>query len=304
MVEPAFKKIVVFGVGLIGGSFALALETARAAGEIIGVDRDSANLRRAVDLGVISKSETDAALAVEGADLVLLAIPVGQMEGAMQRIAPRLAATTVVTDAGSTKQDVVRLAVQHLGARLTQFVPAHPIAGAEKSGVEAADATLFQGHNLVLTPLAETSPAAIERVRKAWQICGMNVRQMSAATHDRVFAAVSHLPHVLAFALVEELAGREDAEEFFRYAAGGFRDFTRIASSSPEMWRDISLANRDALVRELESYQEQLQVLRRLLLDSDGAALQAVFERARDKRNAWLAQSSINSKVARSDAKK
>ena len=288
-----FEKIAIFGVGLIGGSFALALRDAHAVREVVGVDRDPVNLQRAFDLGVITTQEADPARAVHEADLVLLAIPVGQMKSVMEAIVPHLSSATVVSDAGSTKQDVVRLALQQMAHHLARFVPAHPIAGAEKSGVGAASADLFRGRNLVLTPLAETAPTAIERVQRAWQLCGMTVRQMSAASHDRIFAAVSHLPHLLAFALVDELAGRSDGEQFFRYAAGGFRDFTRIASSSPEMWRDISLANRAALVTELENYQEQLQTLRRMLIESDGGALEALFGRARAARDAWLATSNV-----------
>ncbi|MES2353987.1 MAG: prephenate dehydrogenase/arogenate dehydrogenase family protein [Pseudomonadota bacterium] len=293
--QPVFKKVAIFGVGLIGGSFALALKQAHAVQHIVGVERDLNNLQRAFDLGVITQQETDPAPAVEGADLVLLAMPVGQMQTVMESIAPCLSPTTIITDVGSTKQNVVRLALEYLPTHLSRFVPAHPIAGAEKSGAEAASAALFQGRNVVLTPLAETSVAAIDVVKKAWELCGTVVRQMPAATHDRIFSAVSHLPHFLAFALVDELAGRADAAEFFRYAASGFRDFTRIASSSPEMWRDICLSNRDALVGELENYQEQLQVMRRMLLDSDGNALEELFGRARDARNEWLA----NSKAAK-----
>jgi len=290
LAQPIFKKVAVFGVGLIGGSFALALKAAGGAKDIVGVGRNPANLQRALDLGVITQLEIDPARAVAEADLVLLAMPVGQMKGVMQAIAPHLAPATIVTDAGSTKQDVVRLALQYLPNHLPSFVPAHPIAGAENSGVDAARADLFRGRNLILTPLAETSNAAIERVKTAWQLCGMTVRQLSAAAHDQVFAAVSHLPHVLAFALVEALAARSNAEDFFRYAGSGFRDFTRIASSSPEMWRDICLANRDALIQELENYQEELQQLRRMILDSDGDGLEKLFERARTARNEWLAQ--------------
>ena len=293
MPHPAFNKVTIFGIGLIGGSFALALKAAGAVGEIIGIDRDPNNLRRALERGIITGAEDDPAKAIQGADIVLLAMPVGQMASVMQAISPHLAATTIITDAGSTKQDVVRLALEHLPAHVSRFVPAHPIAGAEKSGVDAADPDLFRGKNLVLTPLAETSPAAVELIAKAWELCGMSIRRMPVATHDQVFAAVSHLPHLLAFALVEELAGRADAEEFFRYAAGSFRDFTRIASSSPEMWRDVCLANRDALARELENYQEQLHGLRRMLLDGDGQALEALFERARRARNEWLARSDV-----------
>lgn len=293
--SPVFGKVTIFGVGLIGGSFALALKAANAVGDIIGVDRDPVNLKRALDLGVITRQETNTERAVEGADLILLAMPVGQMRNVIQAIVPHLSPTTVVSDAGSTKQNVVRLALNEMPRHLAQFVPAHPVAGGERSGVEAASAELFRGRHLVLTPLAETSPAAIERVTQAWQLCGMIIRQMPASTHDRVFAAISHLPHLLAFALVESLAQRQDAKEFFRYAAGGFRDFTRIASSSPEIWRDVCLANRDALVSELENYQEQLQSLRRMLLDGNSEALEAMFERAREARNAWLAKSNVRS---------
>jgi prephenate dehydrogenase len=293
MSSPAFKKITIFGVGLIGGSFALALKAAHAVAEIVGVGRDPAHLRRAIELGVITRAEDDPGRAVSGADLVMLAVPVGQMENIMRAIAPHLTGETVVTDAGSTKQDVVRLARQFLAARLGQFVPAHPIAGAEKSGVDAAKAELYRDRNLVLTPLDKTAPQAVAVVEQAWKLCGAKIRRMSPAAHDQIFAAVSHLPHVLAFALVEELAGRGNAEEFFRYAAGGFRDFTRIASSSPEMWRDICLANRAAIDTELEQYQAQLQNLRRMLRDGDGAALEALFERARTARNQWLADSGL-----------
>ena len=292
MTQPLFRKVAIIGVGLIGGSFALALRAADAAEEIVGVDRDSVNLQRALQRRVVARAESDPADAVRDADLVFLAMPVGQMKTVMQLVAPHLNADAIITDTGSSKQDVVLLARQYLPEHLARFVPGHPIAGAEQSGVDAADGELFRGRNLVLTPIAETSADAINKVTSAWALCGATVRRMSAATHDRIFAAVSHLPHVLAFALVEELAGRADAEELFRYAAGGFRDFTRIASSSPEMWRDICLANRDSLAAELEVYGTQLETLRRLVLTGDSAALQALFERARVARNAWLAAGS------------
>lgn len=288
-----FERVAVIGVGLIGGSFALALKAAGAAREIVGTDRDAGNLQRALELGVIDRAETDPAKAVAGVDLVLLAMPVGQMGSVLQLIAPHIGDATVVTDAGSTKQDVVRLACELLPQRLAQFVPAHPIAGAEHSGVAAARADLFRDRSVITSPLAETSAQSLARVHEAWTACGACPRQMAAATHDQVFAAVSHLPHLLAFALVDELASRPNAREFFRYAASGFRDFTRIASSSPEMWRDICQSNRDALVAELENYQEQLSMLRDLLLAGDASALEALFTRARDARNAWLANNNV-----------
>lgn len=284
------NKLAIFGVGLIGGSLALALRQAGLVGEIVGVGRSAGNLNEALRRGVIDRAESIAAEAVKGADMVLLAVPVGQMGSIMEAIAPHLEAQTVVTDAGSTKCDVVALARQHLPAHLAHFVPAHPIAGAERSGASAASADLFQGRNVVITPMAEIDPAAVRTVRTMWQGCGAAVREMSPQAHDEIFAAVSHLPHLLSFALVDEIASRANGEELFSYAASGFRDFTRIAGSSPEMWRDICLANRAALLLELDAYRAQLDRLRALLEQDDGAALEQVFDHARAARNKWLSQ--------------
>jgi prephenate dehydrogenase len=184
---------------------------------------------------------------------------------------------------------VVAAARAALGGRIGQFVPAHPIAGAEHSGASAAKADLYRGKRVVLAPLAENAPALVEKAARAWEACGARLSRMSPAEHDAVFAAVSHLPHVLAFALVQEVAQRPNSGQLFGYAAGGFRDFTRIASSHPEMWRDICVANRDALVAELDRYIERLRVLRAPLAAADGAALEQVFHEARDARNRWLA---------------
>lgn len=284
------NKLVIFGVGLIGGSFALALREAGAVREIVGVGRSAANLEEALRLGVIDRAATDVAGALQDADLVLLAMPVGQMGGVMQAIAPHLSAQTVVTDAGSTKCDVVALARQHLPGHLARFVPAHPIAGAEKSGAAAASADLYRRRNVVVTSMPEIDPAAVRTVRALWETCGATVREMTPQAHDEVFAAVSHLPHLLAFALVEDIASRGNSEELFSYAASGFRDFTRIAGSSPEMWRDICLSNRTALVKELEIYQAQLARLHALLEQGDGAALEQVFSHASAARNTWIAK--------------
>ena len=285
---PHFKKIVIFGVGLIGGSFALALRKAGSVREIVGVGRSVGNLEEALRLGVIDQAAVDVASAVQDADLVMLAVPVGQMAGVMQQIAPCLGTRTIVTDAGSTKGDVAALARQYLPEHCTHFVPGHPIAGAEKSGVGAADASLFRGRQTVLTPLPETAAEAVEQVRLAWQQCGARVAKMSPENHDKIFAAVSHLPHLLSFALVDEIASRTNGEELFSYAASGFRDFTRIAGSSPEMWRDICLANRAALLKELEAYQAQLARLHAMLEQSNGAALEQVLNHASQARNAWV----------------
>jgi len=280
-------KLAIFGVGLIGGSFALALREAGAVGEIVGVGRSLENLQAALTMGAIDRIAATAVDALDQADLVLLAMPVGQMGAVMANIAPHLQAGTIVTDAGSTKQDVVALARQYLPNHLEWVVPGHPIAGAEHSGVKAARIELYRGRNVVLTPLPENTPTALEKTDAAWRACGANVSHMTAANHDSVFAAVSHLPHLLEFALVHDIAAKPNAEELFRHAASGFRDFTRIAASSAEMWRDICLANRAALLLELETYQAQLTRLHEMLKKEDSAALEQVFDSASQARRKW-----------------
>jgi prephenate dehydrogenase len=284
----AFDRVAVIGVGLIGGSFALALKAAGLARSVIGAGRSRENLELALRRGVIDAVAQGPAEAASRSDLVLLATPVAQFPRLFAAIAPVLATHAVVTDAGSTKLDVVEAARGALGERFTQFVPAHPIAGAEHSGAAAAAADLFRGKRVVLTPLAETSPRSLARVEEAWQACGARLFRMAPQDHDAVFAAVSHLPHLLAYALVHDLAERSNAAQLFGYAAGGFRDFTRIASSHPEMWRDICLANRAALLAELDRYAAQLAALRPMIERGDGAALERVFAAARGARERWL----------------
>ncbi len=281
-------KLVIVGVGLIGGSFALALKAAGAVGRVLGVGRSEANLRRALDLQIIDAGGALDAATLGDADLVLLAVPVGQMQAVMRAVAPLLGAKTVVTDAGSTKQDVVALARRELKGALSRFVPGHPIAGTEKSGAEAAFAALYRGRRVVLTPLKGSGPGAVALVRSAWEACGASVFELEPREHDAVLAGVSHLPHVLAYALVDQVARHKDAKRLFSYAAGGFRDFTRIASSHPEMWRDICLANRKALLAELARYGGELERVRRMLERGDGRALEALFAGARDARDRWL----------------
>jgi prephenate dehydrogenase len=281
------KKLVIFGVGLIGGSVALALKKTKTPATIVGVGRSAESLQTALDLGVIDVDTSDVAAAIKDADLVLIAAPVAQTPAILNAIKLHLNASTVITDAGSTKGDVLQCAKDILGEQFNQFVGGHPIAGAEKSGVSAATADLYLNKNVVLTPTAETDPEAIALVKTLWQACGANVSEMTAATHDGIFAAVSHLPHLLAFALVDDIASRTNAEQLFGFAASGFRDFTRIAGSHPEMWRDISLANRTALLNELDAYQQELSKLQQLLKAQDGAGLEALFERASVARNNW-----------------
>jgi prephenate dehydrogenase len=306
----SFNKLVIFGVGLIGGSLARGLrERGEAGGErkVIGVGRSTASSARALELGVIdgvAALNDDAALreALAGADFVLLAAPVAQTQPLLERIAPYLDADTIVTDAGSTKSDVVASARAALGARIGQFVPGHPIAGRESSGVDAALPDLYVNRNVVLCPLPENAPQAVERVAAMWRATGALVREMTFEQHDRVLASVSHLPHVLSFALVEQILNSPDAALKFSFAAGGFRDFTRIAASSPEMWRDVCVANRAALLDELDAYTAVLARLRAAIEAADGPALEAVFARSRVARTEWQEQRAAG--VAQSDASK
>jgi len=281
-------KVVVVGVGLIGGSFALALKAAGAVGRVVGVGRRIETLERARALGIVEEIGALDAATLADADLVLVAVPVAQSRVVLASLAPLLGESTVVTDAGSTKQDVVEAARAALGGRIARFVPGHPIAGTEHSGPEAAFAGLYRERRVVLTPLPENAPADVARVRSAWEACGAQVEELGAAEHDEVFAAVSHLPHLLAYALVEHVTGRPGGERLMSFAAGGFRDFTRIASSHPEMWRDICIANRGALAAELSRYESTLAGMRALLERGDSQSLEALFARARDARNRWL----------------
>lgn len=285
--QPEFGKIVVFGTGLIGGSFALALKAAGAVEEVVGFGRAPGTLRIAQELGVIDRAGINPAHEIGDADIVLVATPVAQMPEIFSRIAPYLGPNTLVTDGGSTKGDVVAAARTAFKGHIGKFVPAHPIAGAENSGPAAARWDLYRGKKVVVTPLAENNDERLDRIKRAWALCGADIYELTPEQHDRVFAAVSHLPHVLSYALVHDLATREDADLFFTFAASGFRDFTRIAASHPEMWRDICLANRQALLQELERYQAQLCELHDALTASDGERLEDIFGIARQARREW-----------------
>jgi prephenate dehydrogenase len=278
--------LALVGTGLIGGSFALALKEAGAVRTVFGVGRNPARLTVARELGLIDRT-ADWAEAGQ-ADCILLALPVGETETVLRQLAPHLKPGAIVTDAGSTKANVVAAAHAALGARFADFVPGHPIAGSEQSGPGAARADLYRGKRVVLTPQAGTRGEATATVRALWEAAGAQVETLDAALHDRVFAAVSHLPHLAAFALVDELAQRADSEIFFRFAASGFRDFTRIAGSSPEMWRDIALANRTAVLAELDAYVEALQAIRAAVSAEDAETLLKLFARARAAREHWM----------------
>jgi prephenate dehydrogenase len=290
--SPAPGKLVIVGTGLIGGSFALALKNAGKVGSIVGVGRSRDNLDQAFRLGIVDRAYTrseDWTAELADAALVLLATPVGEMPALFAAIAPHLGPGTIISDAGSTKQDVITAARAALGAAFSRFVPAHPIAGSERSGAAAASVSLFRGRQVVLTPVPETDPTAVERVRAWWTQCGAIVTLLGAERHDALLSAVSHLPHVLAFALIGELADRPDAADYWRVAGTGLRDFTRLAESHPDMWRDICIANAARLRADLAAYRKELDRIDAMLARGDGAALSGLFERAGAARAALLA---------------
>ncbi len=278
-----FEKAAVIGVGLIGGSFGLALKAAGACRKVVGIGRSAQNLKNALACGAIDAIATD----ISDCDLVLIATPVAQFASVFQGM--RIHEKALVTDGGSTKRDVIAAARRALGANVRRFVPAHPIAGSEKSGAAAARADLFRGRRVILTPLPENEEASIRKIRQAWEACGATVSTMDPKEHDSVLSTVSHLPHLLAFAMVDLIAGAPDARRLFGFAAGGFRDFTRIAGSSPEMWRDICATNREAILAGLDAYQQELEAMYALIEQGDLDALTALFERARAARTRWVA---------------
>ena len=281
------RRLCVIGVGLIGGSLARALRAAGQVDEIVGSSRNAAHLQRAVDLGVIDRFDIDPAAAVQGADMVFVSVPLGAMGAVFAAIKDSLDAGAVVTDAGSAKSCVVADVRRAVGEMPPWFVPGHPIAGTEQSGVEASFAQLYQGRRVILTPVQETDSAALARVRAMWEAAGAVVNEMDVAHHDEVLAATSHLPHVLAFALVESLARMSEQREIFEYAAGGFRDFTRIASSDPVMWRDICLANAEAILAMIDRFEEDIAALAAAIRDHDGDRLLAIFQDAKAARDAF-----------------
>jgi prephenate dehydrogenase len=282
-----FSRVVIVGVGLIGGSLALSLKRAGVVGTVVGVGRSAASLEKAKTLGVIDEAAESLAEAARGASLIVLCAPVAQNFALLHALEPHLQPGTIVTDAGSTKSDVIMAAKTALGDKVAQFVPAHPIAGRELHGVEAALNDLYLDKKVVMCPLQENSRADVAAVRAMWESAGADVHVMSAVQHDAVFASVSHLPHVLSYALVAQVANAEDAALKLDFAGGGFRDFTRIAASSPEMWRDICIANKEALLREINTYEAVLGHLKAQIKAGDGAALERIFARASATRLKW-----------------
>lgn len=277
-------RLVVVGLGLIGGSFAKGMREKGLFDEVVGVDLDAESRRLAVELGVVDRCETELAAACQGAAVIQLAVPILAMEKLLGQLARLELGEAVLTDVGSAKGNVVRAARLAFDGKVARFVPGHPIAGSEQSGVEASNAELFRRHKVILTPQASTDAAALALIDGLWRALGADVEHMEVEHHDQVLAATSHLPHLLAFTLVDSLAKRSENLEIFRYAAGGFRDFTRIAGSDPVMWHDIFLANREAVLRTLDAFRDDLDALRGAVDAGDGHQLLGVFTRARHAR--------------------
>ena len=285
------QTLCIIGVGLIGGSLARDLRRLGLVDEVVGASRSAEHLARAQELGVIDRFETDVARAVRGADMVVVAVPLGAMGAVFSAIRHSLMPEAVVTDVGSAKCSVLEAARQAFGTVPPWLVPGHPIAGNERSGVEAATDDLFAGRRVILTPIEETDEQALARVHAMWHRVGADVLSMDPQHHDEVLAATSHLPHMLAYTLVDVLGRKQDRVEIFRYAAGGFRDFTRIASSDPQMWHDICVANRDSLVDVLESFGKDLNTLLAAVRRGDSEHMKDVFTRAKKLRDRYSAES-------------
>ena len=287
MSKHRVDTVCIIGTGLIGGSLALAIRQAGFCKEIIGAGRTEATLIKAVELGVIDRYDTNITHAAQDADIVVVCVPLGAMHAVFEQISAAELENTIITDAGSAKQSVIDEAELVFGEKFKNFVPGHPIAGTEQSGVGAAFPELYHNRRVILTPTENTSVDALDKVRAMWQSAGAEVETMSAEHHDLVLAGTSHLPHLLAFGLVDCLNNLEDVDEIFRFAAGGFRDFTRIASSDPVMWRDICLSNRDEVMVMMRRYSVEMEKMYKALEAGDGEKLREIFERAKQARDAF-----------------
>jgi len=282
------ERLAIIGVGMIGASLALALKQARAVNHVVGCGRNLLNLQKGMDMGVIDSYTASIAEAASSADVVVLATPLGAMKQVFEQIVDIVAEHTVITDTGSAKGSVIKVARTVLGDKISQFVPAHPIAGAEKSGVEAGLADLYQNRRVIITPLESTDPEAIAKIESMWQACGASIEYLGVEQHDKVLAATSHLPHMLAYGLVNYLSSLNDHDEIFKYAAGGFRDFTRIASSDPVMWRDVCIANGEALLTLIEGYKNELDQVSVAIRDGDQDRLLELFGKAKSERDSLI----------------
>ncbi len=282
-----FEQLGLIGCGLMGGSFALALKRAGLVKRVVGYSKSPSTTDRARQLGVIDVEAPSALLAISGADIVLVAVPVAATESTLKSIRHLVNATTLVMDVGSTKGDVILAAQRALREQVGSFVPAHPITGKEVAGVDHADADLYTGKHVILTPTASTLPRQLQQAVDVWSALGSKVVQMTPEAHDATFAAVSHLPHLLAFAMMHGIANQPNGAEYLALAGPGFRDFTRIAASDPKMWRDIFLANREQLLAQFKIYQHALQTLEHVITQNNGPALESLIEEASRTRARW-----------------
>ena len=278
-------NLAIVGVGLIGGSLAMALKHAGKVGRIIGVGRSRVNLETALELGAIDEIQPDLTQATRVADVIVLATPVTTIAQLLEVIAPEVNDTKIVTDVGSVKSGVIDAAKIALGVKFSRFVPGHPVAGKEKSGITAASEDLFENHKVILTPTAETDSHACQVVEQIWTIVGADVKRMDSVDHDRVLSITSHLPHVLAYVMMDFLSTSPERKSCYEMAAGGFYDFTRTASSDPEMWRDISIMNGPRLLEHIEKYQEQLSHVAGMIETGDEKALEELFASAKQARS-------------------
>lgn len=281
-------KLAIIGIGLIGSSLSLALKQAGAVGQVTGYSRNRKNLEKGLELGVIDRYESSIEASVRDADIVVVAVPLGAMQPVFAELKPAVKSTAIITDVGSAKGSVVIAADAELGELFPRFVPGHPIAGTEKSGVEAGFASLYQNRRVILTPGQQTDSDAVATIESMWHECGAIIEYLSVEHHDKVLAATSHLPHMLAYALVHYLSGLNDHDEIFRFAAGGFRDFTRIASSDPVMWRDVCIANGDALVGLIQQYQQELDQVAAAISAGDADELLKLFGKAKSERDSLI----------------
>ena len=282
-----FEQLGLVGCGLMGGSFALALKRAGLVKKVVGFSPSQSTTSRALHMGVIDQVATSASHAASGSDLVLVAVPVSATRTSFLAIAQELSNNCLVMDVGSTKSDVLLAAKAALGDKLAQFVPAHPIAGKEVSGVEHADPDLYTGCQVILTPTDRTNATLLKQATAVWQALGCKVRQMTAADHDAAFAAVSHLPHLLAFAFMQSIASQKQSAAFLDLAGPGFRDFTRIAAGDPTVWRAIFLANATEVLAQSQNFRSSLEALERAVLEGDSAAIETLISQASQLRSQW-----------------
>lgn len=291
-----FEQLGLIGCGLMGGSFALALKRAGLVKRIVGYSKSPSTTERARSMGVIDVEAPSALLAVSGADIVLLAIPVSATEATFKAIRHLVGPNTLIMDVGSTKRDVIDAARRVLRENVGAFVPCHPITGKEVSGVEHADVNLYQGKQLIITPIERTFTVQLQKAVDVWTALGCHVEKMSPQAHDAAYAAVSHLPHLIAFALMNSITGQTAGKQYLSLAGPGFRDFTRIAASDPQMWRDIMVANREELLAQSKQFQETLLSFEKLIAAGDGDALEAMIEKASETRANWRISSNKHHK--------